>query len=69
MAQKAIKVMSMIPMHTSLPSESAVDTIFEHYKEDMPYPDSFVQEVKLWNHMWDRQDDKPSTLYSLWYYS
>ena len=37
MAQKAIKAMSMIPMHISLLSQSAVVTIFEHCKEDMPY--------------------------------
>ena len=43
-----------MPSECSRLDKSAVDAIQEYYREDLISSDSFVQEVRLWQHMWHR---------------
>ena len=42
--------------------QEAVEEMLKYYKEDLLSPNSFHQEVKLWQHMWSCQDSRPDSL-------
>ena len=47
---------------TSTHSLLMVAYILHYYHDDLPSPDSFHQELKLWQQMWRNADSTPSTL-------
>ena len=62
LASQAIKALTLIPANCSKLDKSAAGAIFEFYREDLISPDTFLQEVRLWQHMWQSMESKPSTL-------
>ena len=51
-----------MPSDCSRLDKSAVAAIQEYYKEYLISSDSFVQEVRLWQHMWQSVERKLNTL-------
>ncbi|CAC5396466.1 unnamed protein product [Mytilus coruscus] len=63
-AVSVVRALALIPSNIHQTSDDPIDDIFGYYEDDMPYPDSFRQEFRLWNELWREQTDKPSTLTS-----
>ena len=62
LASQAIKALTLIPANSSKLDYSAADAILEYYREDLISPDTFLQEVRLWQHMWQSVESKPGPL-------
>ena len=62
LASQSIQSLKYIPSHATGPMEQeTVEEMLRHYKEGLPSPNSFHQEVKLWQHMSSCQDSKPDS--------
>jgi hypothetical protein len=62
LAKQAIRGLSLIPSNVSNIDALTADGILHYYHDDLPSPDSFHQELKLWQQMWRNADSTPSTL-------
>ena len=69
LAQRAAYALTLVPCSSTTTCASVhvhqpeIDAILDFYGEDMPASESFVQELKSWQHMWNSVEDaKPSTL-------
>ncbi|WAR05159.1 hypothetical protein MAR_020528 [Mya arenaria] len=36
--------------------------VITHYQDDMPQPETFQQQLKLWKRTWGNKDEKPGTI-------
>lgn len=64
LAVSVVRELALIPSIIHQTSDDAINDIVCYYEADMPYPDSFRQEFRLWNELWRDQTNKPSTLTS-----
>ena len=62
LAKQAIRGLSLIPSNVSNIDALTADGILHYYHDDLPSPDSFHQELKLWQQMWRNADSTQSTL-------
>ena len=58
----AIKGLYLIPDKLSKLSDDNIDTIYERFKEDLPSPATFRQEIRRWKMLWTASTKLPSTL-------
>ena len=63
LASQSVQGLKCIPSHATGPTEQeTVEEMLKYCKEDLPSPNLFHQEVKLWQHMWSCQDSRPGSL-------
>ena len=62
LAQDAIKGFCLIPSELPRLLESDITTLFERFKDDLPSPSSFNQEIRRWKMLWSNIEHSPSTL-------
>ena len=62
LSQDAIKGFCLIPPELPRLSESDITTLFERFKDDLPSPSSFNQEIRRWKMLWSNIEHSPSTL-------
>ena len=60
--KEAIQGLTLLPKHLNLINYQKEQEILTHYSSDLPCPTSFHQELKLWQMLWEKETDKPSTL-------
>ena len=64
LARQAVRALHLIPSNLAALNEESIDMIFTYYKDDLMSPSTFKQEVTLWKHLWDNQDNKPTDIVS-----
>ena len=62
LSQKALNVMALIPAHLHLANSEIVSDLFTFFKDDLPLPSTFDQELNLWRRQWNTQVEKPKDL-------
>ncbi|XP_063435948.1 52 kDa repressor of the inhibitor of the protein kinase-like [Mytilus trossulus] len=63
-AVSVVRALALIPNNIHQTTDEAIDDIINYYEVDMPFPDSFRQEFRLWKELWRVQNEKPTTLTS-----
>ncbi|CAG2200917.1 unnamed protein product [Mytilus edulis] len=61
-AVSVVRALALIPNNIHQTTDEAIDDIINYYEVDMPFPDSFRQEFRLWKELWRVQNEKPTTL-------
>ena len=62
LSQKALNVMALISAHLHLANSEVVSDLFTFFKDDLPLPSTFDQELNLWRRQWYTQVEKPKDL-------
>lgn len=65
LAVQAIRAITLVPVHLSSEvnlNDTMFHDIFDFYKDDMPSPASFFQELNLWNRMWANVENRPISI-------
>jgi hypothetical protein len=62
LSQKALNAMALIPAHLHLANSEIVSDVFTFFKDDLPLPSTFDQELNLWRRQWNTQVEKPKDL-------
>ena len=65
LAVQAIRAIKLVPVHLSSEvnlNDTMFHDIFDFYKDDMPSPASFFQELNLWNRMWANVENRPISI-------
>ena len=62
LTSQAIRAFNLIPSHVVNYDAATVDAVLEYYRDDLPFADSFPQELKLWQKMWRNADERPNSL-------
>ena len=50
--KQAVRALNLIPSNVADIETETAEAILNYYRDDLPSPDSFQQELKLWQHMW-----------------
>ena len=50
--KRAIEGLQLLPITINSVNEERVKQLYEHFKQDLPAPESFNQEFKLWTQQW-----------------
>ena len=53
---------ALIPTHLHLANSEVVSDLFTFFKDDLPLPSIFDQELNLWRRQWNTQVEKPKDL-------
>ena len=53
---------ALIPAHLHLANSEIVSDVFTFFKDDLPLPSTFDQELNLWRRQWNTQVEKPKDL-------
>jgi hypothetical protein len=54
-----VRALSLIPRHIDQTQDDTVNEIFNYYKaDDLPSPESFRQELRIWKALWNNKPDK-----------
>ena len=62
LTHKAVKTLNLLPSNLDNLEQQTVESIFELFETDMPSPDNFSKEVKLWNQTWRDEEKKPNSI-------
>ena len=62
MAKQSILGLHLLPNNTSHIGKKEKDDLLNYYREDLPSPGSFHQELKLWCQLWSHQKQKSDSL-------
>ncbi|KAG1714588.1 repressor of the inhibitor of the protein kinase [Nymphon striatum] len=62
MTRQACLALCLLPNNMEKLTEDAVISIVEHYQDDMPQPETFQQELRLWKLTWRNKSKKPATI-------
>jgi hypothetical protein len=62
-AISVVGALSLIPRHIDQTQDDTVNEIFNYYKYDLPSPESFRQELRIWKALWNKSD-KPDNITS-----
>lgn len=62
--KQAVRALSLIPSNVADIETETAEAMLDYYRDDLPSPDSFQQELKLWQHMWGNiaVGERPNTL-------
>ena len=63
-AISVVRALSLIPRHIDQTQDDTVNEIFNYYKDDLPSPESFRQELCIWKALWNNKPDKPDNITS-----
>lgn len=61
MTKQATLALCLIPNNIDRLDGDSIELLASHYKDDMPQPDAFHQELELWKRAWN-STDMPSTI-------
>ena len=53
-----VRALSLIPRHIDQTQDDSVYELFNYYKDDLPSPESFRQELRIWKALWNNKPDK-----------
>ena len=61
---QAVRALALLPLNTDSLHADIIDNIFDHYKVDLPSPNTFKQEIILWRQTWanEAKPALPSTI-------
>ena len=60
-AISVVRALSLIPRHIDQTQDDTVNEICNYYKDDLPPPESFRQELRIWNNKPDKPDNITAT--------
>ena len=60
--KQAIRALNLIPSNVAEIESITSEAIRDYYRDNLPSPDSFQQELKLWQQMWGNASSIPKTL-------
>ena len=63
-AISVVRALSLIHRHIDQAQDDTVNEIFNYYKDDLPSPESFRQELSIWEGLWNNKPDKPDNITS-----
>ncbi|CAC5365713.1 unnamed protein product [Mytilus coruscus] len=63
-AVSIVRALSILPSRVHLISQEMENDIYVYYNADMPSPETFSQEMKIWKSIWENQPDKPESITS-----
>ena len=61
-AISVVRALSLIPRHIDQTQDDTVNEVFNYYKDDLPSPESFRQELRIWKAFWNNKPDKPDNI-------
>ncbi|XP_052804678.1 52 kDa repressor of the inhibitor of the protein kinase-like [Mya arenaria] len=62
MTQQACLAFCLLPNNIASATQESMLALLDFYRDDMPQPDMFAQEVQLWKQTWRNTENKPSTI-------
>ena len=63
-AISVVRALSLIPRNIDQTQDDTVNEIFNYYKDDLPSPESFRQELRIWKALWNNKPHKPDNITS-----
>ncbi|CAC5413021.1 unnamed protein product [Mytilus coruscus] len=63
-AVSVVRALSILPSRVHLISQEMENDIYDYYNADMPSPETFRQEMRIWKSFWENQPDKPESITS-----
>jgi hypothetical protein len=63
-AISVVRALSLIPRNIDQTQDDTVNEIFNYYKDDLPSPESFRHELRIWKASWNNKSDKPDNITS-----
>ena len=62
LSQKALNAIALIPAHLHLANSEVGSDLFTFFKDDLPLPSTFDQELNIWRRQWNTQVEKSKDL-------